>query len=67
MSVFDLCVAKCEEVLSDLFVRQDARLLKSVHSLFIFHHHIPVFCDSGQVVVLDFFNGIAHIGIRVYS
>ena len=53
MGVFDLYVAKCGEVLSVLFVSKDACLQESIYSSLDFHHHVPVFQESSQVIVLD--------------
>ena len=55
MGTFDLYLAKCGEVLLELFVHQDACLWEYVHSSSNLHHCIPVFRESGQGIVLDYF------------
>ena len=53
MGVFDLCIAKCREVLSELFVSKNTCLRESIYSSLDLDHHIPVFLENGQVIVLD--------------
>ena len=53
MGMADLYVAKCRDVLADLFVHHYACLMQSVYPSLDLDQHIPVFCEISQMTVID--------------
>ena len=53
MSMLDLCVAKFREGFSELLVHHNTCLSQSVHPSLDLDHHMPVFRESSQAIVLD--------------